>query len=83
MATQAKARLFDLYPQDVAALARIRKRLQLNSDALAIRVALRELAKRLQQTSQPELTENLQAEAGPEIDHPAPGEEQNEGEPHA
>ena len=47
MASQAKARLFDLYPKDAEALKRIRERLQLGSDALAIRVSLRELARRL------------------------------------
>jgi hypothetical protein len=47
MASPAKARLFDLYPQDAEALKRIRERLQLGSDALAIRVALRSLSRRL------------------------------------
>ena len=52
MATsQAKARLFDLYPADAEALKRIRERLQLTSDALAVRLALRDLSRRL---SEPE-----------------------------
>jgi hypothetical protein len=47
MASQAKARLFDLYPADAAAIARIRERLALNSDALCVRIAIRNLAERL------------------------------------
>ena len=47
MATQAKAQLFDLYPQDRAALERIKERLQLSSSALALRLAIRDLARRL------------------------------------
>lgn len=42
-----KAQLFDLADQDRAAIARIRERLELNSNALAVRVAIRELARRL------------------------------------
>lgn len=42
-----RASLFDLADQDRAALARIRERLELNSNALAVRVAIRELARRL------------------------------------
>ena len=41
------ARLFDLYPQDFVSLARIRERLELPSDALVVRLAIRALAKRL------------------------------------
>lgn len=48
METQAKAQLFDLYPQDREALARIRERLELGSNALAVRLAIRALAKRLE-----------------------------------
>ena len=47
MATQAKAQLFDLYPKDRAALERIKERLQLSSSALALRMAIRDLARRL------------------------------------
>jgi len=42
-----KPHLFDLADQDREALARIRERMQLNSNALAVRVAIRDLAKRL------------------------------------
>ena len=42
-----KACLFDLYPQDMEAISRIRERLQVNSDALTVRLAIRSLAKRL------------------------------------
>ena len=48
MATQSKAQLFDLYPQDRAALERIKVRLQLSSSALAVRLAIRDLARRLE-----------------------------------
>jgi hypothetical protein len=61
MASQAKARLFDLYPQDAEALKRVRERLQLNSDALAIRVSLRDLARRL---SEPEAIVELAQKDG-------------------
>jgi hypothetical protein len=43
-----KAQLFDLADQDRAAIARIRERLELNSNALAVRLAIRELARRLE-----------------------------------
>lgn len=46
-----KLHAFDLADQDREALARIRERLGLTSNALAVRVALRDLAKRL---SEPE-----------------------------
>lgn len=39
--------LFDLADKDRQCLARIRERLQLNSNALAVRLAIRSLAKRL------------------------------------
>ena len=48
-----KAHLFDLGDQDREALARIRERMQLTSNALAVRIAIRALAKRL---SEPENT---------------------------
>jgi hypothetical protein len=50
MTTQAKASLYDLYPEDRKAIERIRSRLELNSDALTIRVALRSLAARLNES---------------------------------
>jgi hypothetical protein len=53
MASEARARLFDLYPADADALRRIRERLELSSDALAIRVALRDLARRLSDPQMP------------------------------
>jgi hypothetical protein len=39
--------LFDLADQDRECLVRIRQRLEINSNALAVRLALRDLAKRL------------------------------------
>lgn len=42
-----KAQLFDLADQDRLALARIREHLGLTSNALAVRTAIRDLAKRL------------------------------------
>jgi hypothetical protein len=48
-----KASLFDLTEQDRAAIARIRERLELNSNALAVRIALRELARRLDANQPP------------------------------
>jgi hypothetical protein len=42
-----KAQLFDLYDQDREAIARIRELQGLNSNALVVRLALRELRKRL------------------------------------
>jgi len=42
-----RASLFDLADRDRAAIARIRERLELNSNALAVRIAIRELARRL------------------------------------
>jgi hypothetical protein len=39
--------LFDLADQDRECLVRIRQRLEINSNALAVRLAIRELAKRL------------------------------------
>jgi hypothetical protein len=47
MTDQAKAALFDLYPRDREALARIRERMQIKSNALAVRLAIRDLAARL------------------------------------
>jgi hypothetical protein len=49
MSTNSKASLFDLYPQDRAAIARIRERLELHSNALVVRIALRDLARRLEE----------------------------------
>jgi len=46
-----KAHLFDLADQDRAALALIRERLDLNSNALAVRLSIRALARRLAQPS--------------------------------
>ena len=42
-----KAHLFDLADEDRKCLERIKERLQLGSSALAVRIAIRELAKRL------------------------------------
>lgn len=42
-----KLHSFDLADQDVAALAQIREKLELPSNALAVRLAIRSLAKRL------------------------------------
>lgn len=42
-----KAQLFDLADQDREALALIREDLQLTSNALAVRIAIRSLAKKL------------------------------------
>ena len=42
-----RASLFDLGDQDREAIARIRERLELNSNALAVRIAIRALARRL------------------------------------
>jgi hypothetical protein len=47
MATNLKAQLFDLADQDREAIARIREALELNSNALVVRLAIRELARRL------------------------------------
>ncbi len=52
MASQAKARLFDLYPRDAEAIARIRARLALTSDSLCVRLAIRDLARRLSDPEQ-------------------------------
>lgn len=42
-----KAHLFDLADQDRAALTLIRDRLEINSNALAVRLAIRDLARKL------------------------------------
>jgi hypothetical protein len=47
MDNQARAQLFDLYPRDRECLERIKAKLELDSSALAVRLAIRELAKRL------------------------------------
>jgi DNA-binding transcriptional regulator YiaG len=49
MEAHLKAQLFDLADQDREAIARIRERLQLNSSALAVRLAIRDLARRLEE----------------------------------
>ena len=54
MATDLRAQLFDLADQDREAIARIRERLKINSNALAVRLALRSLAKRLTQQREKE-----------------------------
>jgi DNA-binding transcriptional regulator YiaG len=43
-----KAQLFDLADQDREAIRRIRERLEIHSNALAVRLAIRELARRLE-----------------------------------
>jgi hypothetical protein len=52
MDNQAKASLFDLYPKDRECLERIKQRLEIDSNALAVRLAIRELARRLSQPEQ-------------------------------
>lgn len=52
MATNLKAQLFDLADQDRACLERIKARLEIQSSALAVRIAIRDLAKRLSQPEQ-------------------------------
>jgi len=47
--SQTKTKLIDLYPEDFEAISRIRQRLELTSDALTIRFAIRNLARRLSQ----------------------------------
>jgi hypothetical protein len=47
-----KAHLFDLADQDRECLQRIRERLEIDSNALAVRLAIRSLAKRLNDPSQ-------------------------------
>ena len=44
-----KAYLFDLAEKDIEALAFIRETLEINSNALAVRLAIRELARRLKE----------------------------------
>ena len=51
MSSNLKAQLFDLADQDREALARIREHLELSSNALAVRLAIRELARRLEKPS--------------------------------
>jgi hypothetical protein len=81
MATsQAKARLFDLYPADAEALKRIRERLQLTSDALTIRVALRDLARRLENSENPDFRKSGH-NTSMLVD--TPKAEQPEGDPNA
>jgi hypothetical protein len=47
-----KLHSFDLADQDRQCLERIKQRLELTSNALAVRVALRDLAKRLDEPSE-------------------------------
>jgi len=56
-----KASLFDLYPQDFEALAHIRESMDLNSNALAVRLSIRSLAKRLNNPARLSEPEGLKA----------------------
>jgi len=63
MATNLKAQLFDLADQDRECLESIKARLELTSSALAVRVAIRDLARRLEK---PEILTDKPAQDGQE-----------------
>ncbi len=67
-----KATLFDLADRDRAAIARIRERLELKSNALAVRLAIRDLARRLD-TCRPQ-------ESSPAVSNPSVSEGQPKSE---
>jgi hypothetical protein len=71
MATDLRAQLFDLSDLDRECLERIKQRLELQSSALAVRISIRELARRLgeAETKAPELAQDPEALPEGEINH--------------